>query len=254
MWPGGPSIHEVYPGQYPTDYNEQSASSPAVWSVEDGVIIGRQNPPGSGWGGYLNSDKKYGDFELMFEANPDWPADTGILIRKRANSFHGIQILLDHRQSGSIGGFFGNGIGSFHAVPFALDVARDRQGNPEALRQDDQATSIEPFHQGKRELLTRCTDIESFLKVWKFLDWNEFKVRCVGEKPLVTVWINGLEVAQINMATLIAPNYDAEAAADFLGPEGHIAFEVHDNDPLLKEGRWAPDAMCRWRNVRIKEL
>lgn len=56
------------------------------------------------------------------------------------------------------------------------------------------------------------------------------------------------------MATLKFPNYDADAVAAALGRGGHIAFEVHDNDGMLKEGRCGRGAACRWRNVRIKEL
>jgi 3-keto-disaccharide hydrolase len=111
----------------PDDYEAQAARHPAVRTVEDGAIVGRQDAPGSGWGGYLVSEGTYGDYELIVETNPDWPADTGIYLRKQARTFHGIQVLIDHRQSGSIGGFYGNGIGGFHAVPFAIDAPLRRQ-------------------------------------------------------------------------------------------------------------------------------
>jgi Domain of Unknown Function (DUF1080) len=254
MWPGGPTVHEAYPGAFPLDYNERSVKHPAVWTVEDGAIVGRQDSPGSGWGGYLVSEQKYADFELNFEANPDWPADTGIMLRKKAFSFHGVQVLLDHRQSGSIGGFYGNGISGFHAVPFALDVTRDSAGNPTGLCPDNPATSVEPWSQTKRDLLTEAGNVEDFLANWRFLDWNTFRIRITGAKPVVTVWINGTLTASINLSTLQAPNYDADAVAAALGREGHIAFEVHDNDGMLKEGRWGHNAACRWRNIRIKEL
>ena len=62
-------------------------------------------------------------------------------------------------------------------------------------------------------------------------------------------------VASIDLGTMQFANYDADAVAAFLGPKGHIAFEVHDNDwKGLGEGRWGRDAACRWRNIRIKEL
>ena len=64
-------------------------------------------------------------------------------------------MLLDHRQSGSIGGFYGNGIGGFHAVPFALDARRDASGTPIGLQLDDPATSVEPFGPEKRAMLTK---------------------------------------------------------------------------------------------------
>jgi Domain of Unknown Function (DUF1080) len=254
MWPGGPNVLQAYPDMFPADYAEQAAAHPAVWTVEDGAIVGRQDTPGSGWGGYLVTEGTYGDFELIFEAKPDWPADTGIMLRKKAQSFHGFQVLLDHRKSGSIGGFYGNGISGFHAVPFALDVVSDAAGNPVGLREDVPATSIEPFRQDKRDLLTYGCSAEEFLAAWKWGGWNTFRVRLVGVKPQAAVWINGLKVASIDLATMKFPNYDADAVAEFLGPKGHIAFEVHDNDKRLGEGRWGRNAACSWRNIRIKEL
>ncbi|MFV0252608.1 MAG: DUF1080 domain-containing protein [Beutenbergiaceae bacterium] len=252
VYPGGPQILEAL-DRFPADYQEHADAHPAVWAVEDAVIVGRQEPPGTGYGGYLISDREYGDFELRLEANPDWPADTGVMLRRR-DTWEGLQVLIDHRQSGSIGGFFGNGLGSFHAVPFALDAVRDEAGNAIGLRADDPATSVEPFSQAKRDMLIQAADVDEFLAVWNWGDWNEFRIRCVGELPHTTVWINDLLVAEIDLASLQAPNFDAAAVLATLGRQGHIAFEVHDNDPMLGKDRWAPEARCRWRNVRIKEL
>jgi hypothetical protein len=255
LWPGGPHVLEAMT-LFPRDYQEHADAHPAVWTVEDGVVVGRQNPPGSGYGGYLLSDESYGDFELIVEAKPDWPADTGIMLRRSADSWEGVQVLIDHRRSGSIGGFFGNGLGSFHAVPFALDAVVDADGAPVGLRGDDPATSVEPFSPAKRELLTEAADLDEFLTAWKWDDWNEFRIRCVGEIPEITVWINGLLVSKIDLAALDAPNYDAPAIWSMLGTEGRIAFEVHDNDPApgMAEDRWGTGAACRWRNARIARL
>jgi hypothetical protein len=253
LYPGGPTVAEVNSG-FPRDYDKRADVNPAAWTVQDGAIVGRQQPEGSGYGGYLVSESDYGDFELRLEANPDWPADTGIMLRWRTESWAGLQVLVDHRQSGSIGGFFGNGIGCFHAVPFALDARRTPDGTPAGLRPDDPATSVEPFTLAKRAMLTKSADIEDFLAVWRWHDWNNFRIRCVGPKPVTTVWINDLLVAEIDLGRLQAPHYNADAVLDLLGPRGHIAFEVHDNDPVLGQNRWAPTSRCRWRNIHLKEL
>jgi hypothetical protein len=178
LYPGGPDILEVNP-DFSRDYQEHADANPAAWSVEDEVIVGRQQPEGSGYGGYLISDRDYGEFELRLEANPDWPADTGIMVRRRRDSWEGLQVLIDHRQSGSIGGFYGNGIGGFHAVPFALDVRADPDGTPAGLQPDDPATSVEPFTPAKRAMLTKSADVEDFLAVWRWGDWRQADYDCL---------------------------------------------------------------------------
>jgi hypothetical protein len=61
-------------------------------------------------------------------------------------------------------------------------------------------------------------------------------------------------VAEIDLATMSHPHYDADAVLAILGPRGHIALEVHDNDPVLGQSRWGIGASCRWRGIRIREL
>lgn len=245
LWPGGPNFYDVHP-DLPDHLEAQARRHPAAWTVEDGVIVGRQSPLGSGFGGYLVSEETFGDFDLSLEANPDWPADTGIMIRRRFDSWAGLQVLLDHRPNGSIGGFYGNGIGGFLAAPFTLD--RDTRGAEMFV------SNAPPWSSASRDLLTFAAEPTDFLNVWRKDQWNTVRVRCVGSVPTVTTWINGLRIAEIDLGRLSAPHYDREAVARTLGPEGHIALEVHDNDPALGLDRWGSDAACRWRDIRITRL
>jgi len=243
------------PGPNPNSESYQRAKQTSgKWTVEDGAIAGRQDPPGCGYGGYLLSDGVYGDFELAFEARPDWPADTGILVRASALGSQGFQILLDHRKSGNIGGIYGNGIGGFHGINFTLDAKVDEQGQPIGLMLEDPSSTLEPLTPDKPALLAYAATGEQFLSVWKWDDWNAFRIRVEGASPRITVHINGLKISEIDTASLVHPKYDAAAIRELLGPKGHIAFEIHDNDPGMGEARWAPEAACRWRNIRVREL
>jgi len=253
LWVGGQTLRDLAPTAFSEEYWENAPSRPAVWTVEDGAVVGRQDAPGSGYGGFLVSERNFGDFELVLEANPDWPADTGVLVRKRPHAWEGIQIVVDYRQSGSIGGFYGNGIGGFHAVSFAFDAELDENGRLIRLKEDDPTTSIEPLDR-KSELLTYGATAEEFLSTWKTGEWNELRIRVIGAKPVITTWVNGVKIAEIDMAALNVPNYDADEVAGFLGAEGRIALEVHDSDPASDSGRWGTDSACRWRNIRVKEL
>ncbi|MGW9111680.1 3-keto-disaccharide hydrolase [Microbacterium sp. NPDC055683] len=249
--PGGPSVLDRLP-DLPRDYNALAADRAAVWSVEDGAIVGRQSVPG--WGGYLVSERTFGDFELELEMRPDWPADTGVMIRRRRDTWEGLQVLVDHRRSGSIGGFYGNGIGGFHGVPFAIDARLDEHGRPVGLVEDDPAHSREPITPEKRAMLARAGTVDDFLRSWRWDDWNRLRIRCTGARPVVTTWVNDVLVAEIDTASFAYPGYDPDAVWDRLGARGHIAFEVHDNDPGMGAERWGEGAACRWRNIRIEEL
>jgi hypothetical protein len=248
VWPGGPE-----PDRSSPEYLAAAATS-GRWTVEDGAIVGGQEPAGSGLGGYLVSDETYADFELTFEVDPDWPADTGVLLRATDIGSQGYQVLIDHRRSGSIGGFYGNGIGGFHAVAHTFDVERDGDGRPVRLVEDDPATTLEPVTDAKRALLSSTSSAEAFLDAWRFGDWNEMRVRCTGDSPVLTTWVNGVLLSEIDTGAITWPHYDPAAVRALLGRSGHIALEVHDNDPGMGPDRWAPGAVVRWRNLRLESV
>jgi len=253
IWPGGPPIAELRKSRgIPAPVEPEK--HPAKWSVKNGAIVGEQEFPGAGYGGYLITEKAYGDFELVLEVKPDWPADTGVMLRRRMDEWTGYQVLIDHRESGSIGGFYGNGLASFMAVPFKFKSVKDASGKVVGMQLDTPDTSIEPVTPEQVARLSYAGKAEDFLKAWKWGDWNELRIRVVGAMPVITTWVNGVEIAELNTATMKSPNYDAKAALAFLGPRGHIALEVHDNDAVFKDARWGKGAQVRYRNIRIKEL
>jgi len=235
-----------------TEEYENAWAHKGLWTVRDGILEGRQDPPGCGFGSYLVSNDTFEDFELIYEAKPDWPADTGVYIRADETGTCGYQILLDHRKSGSIGGFYGNGLGGFHAINWNVDAVYDGEGNATGIRIEDPATTLEPVTPDKPALLQYKTEGETFLRAWKWNDWNEFRVLCEGRYPVITTWINDVKIAQIDMNRLDASRFDRNAA-ERLGTRGHISLEVHDNDQM-GEARWGKNAATRFRNIRIREL
>lgn len=184
LWPGGPHPD----GQPDVELAKLTAGS---WHVVDGMIVGGQER--HGYGGYLLTDEEFGDFELTFEVLPDWPADTGVVMRCTGRGSQGYQVLIDHRKSGSIGGFYGNGIGAFHASAFNLDVETDESGAATGLRLETPETTLEPINPAAVAQLAYHLDPQEFLRIWRFGEWNEFRVRCVGRLPRLTSWINGVK-------------------------------------------------------------
>ena len=220
------------------------------WQVIDGAISGKHDPEDSLFGAYLITEEKFGDFELDLDTNPDWPIDTGIMVRAHEVGSVGFQILVDYRPFGTVGGIYGNSIGNFRTTGFAFNGEKlpgYRVTNMQPSEPDGNFTSVEPTH---------TASYDDFIRVWKLNDWNHIKIRCVGRIPIITVWVNNLKFCELDTSKIQASGYDAEAVAKLLGPSGHIAFEVHDISPnsQLSLDRWAKGAACRWKNITITEL
>lgn len=226
-------------------------SNTGRWTVENGFISGGQHPPGSGMGAYLVSDEAFLNFELQLEARPDWPIDTGIYIRTSVGGNIGIQVLLDHRPVGGIAGYFGNGLGSFHAMEYGFI------GEPESDCKEchvSRLIPVRPAEPTKHVPLEFSAPAATFLRVWKLNDWNHFRIRCVGDLPRLSTWINGEKISEFDVGRVQAPDFDPKAIAAAVGKPGRISFEVHNNDAFLGRLRWWPGAVCRWRNIAVKIL
>lgn len=226
----------------------KSQASPSLgkWVVADGVIVGGQDPPGTG--SYLVSDEAFDDFELVIEARPDWPADTGILVRTVPEGNIGIQVLLDHRPHGGIAGYYGNGLGGFHAYQFAFNANRDKAGRVTRLIPEA------PSEPTSRVPLDFAAPADVLMKVWKPGDWNRFRIRSVGALPYLTTWINGERISELDTAAIKLRNFDPKAMLERIGRSGHVALEVHNSDARMGKDRWAPGAVCRWRNIYVRTL
>ncbi|WP_321476557.1 family 16 glycoside hydrolase [uncultured Paludibaculum sp.] len=74
------------------------------WRVENGVLVGMQNPKGKG--GILLTDKKYKNFEVYLELNPDWGCDGGLFLRSSERG-EAYQVMIDYREGGTLGGVYG---------------------------------------------------------------------------------------------------------------------------------------------------
>jgi len=74
------------------------------WHVEDGTIVGSQNPPGQG--GILLTDRKYRNFEVTLELKPDWGCDSGLFLRSN-EAGQAYQVMLDYLPKGNMGGVYG---------------------------------------------------------------------------------------------------------------------------------------------------
>lgn len=208
------------------------------WRLEDGVIVGEQDPPGSGNGGILLTDRKFGDFELLIDLKPDWGVDSGLFLRS-TDKGECFQMMVDYHDGGDVGHLYGEGTGGFNNRPFSLFGVNDDQKKLVGL-------TTKPVDDPPPAGFS--VSGEEWLRAWKLDDWNTARVRCVGQPPTITTWINDVKISEFDGQSFAGKNYDKQKVADQLGRQGSIALQVHGGKS------WPKGAKCRWRNIKIKEL
>jgi hypothetical protein len=208
------------------------------WFVEEGAIVGEQDPPGSGNGGILLTDKKFGDFELLIDMKPDWGVCSGLFLRGNDKG-QCFQMMVDYHDNGNVGHIYGEGTGGFNNRPFDILGVYDDAKKLAGLKA--KPTSAK---------LPKAFSIsgEDWVKAWKLDDWNTAKVRVVGNPPHITTWINGVKVTEFDGQTWDGASYDRDKVARTLGKEGSIAVQVHGG------AGWPKGAKCRWKNIKIREV
>ncbi len=75
----------------------------AVWTVEDGAIVGREGRDHAG--GLLYTERPYQSFLLSLEAKVDFPFDSGIFLRMSPRG-RGAQVTIDNHPTGEIGAIY----------------------------------------------------------------------------------------------------------------------------------------------------
>ena len=209
------------------------------WTVEDGAIAGEQDPPGSGNGGIMLTDRKFGDFELLIDIKPDWGVCSGLFLRStdRGNCF---QMMVDYHNSGNVGHLYGEGTGGFNTRSFSVD-GKLKDGRVVGF-------TAKPNKEYEKFPATYTCKAEEWIRAWKIDGWNTARVVCKGKYPTITTWINGVKISSFDGEKFSHPRYNKEKIAQTLGAEGSIAVQVHG-------GRgWPKGAKCRWKNIKIKPL
>jgi len=105
--PGGSKFHSVFNGRDLTGWHISKTNHHGQtrgWVVDNGVITGTQDKPGHG--GILLTDKRYKNFEVQLEINPDYSCDSGLFLRASEKG-EAYQVMLDYLDGGSMGGVYG---------------------------------------------------------------------------------------------------------------------------------------------------
>ncbi len=78
-----------------------------AWKVEDGVLTATQDKKDNG--GIVLTDKKYKNFEVYLEMNPDFGCDSGLFLRSTEKG-EAYQVTLDYLPGGTMGGIYGEAL------------------------------------------------------------------------------------------------------------------------------------------------
>jgi len=210
------------------------------WHVEDGAITGQQDPPGSGNGGILLTDRKFGDFELLIDMKPDWGVCSGLFLRGN-DVGQCLQMMVDYHDAGNVGHLYGEGTGGFNTRAFDIAGVYDADKKLTGLKTTNHKSAADVG------LIRSCTP-QQWVEAWKINDWNTAQVIVEGEYPTITTWINGLEVCHFDGAASTVERYDKDDVLKKLTDAGSIAVQVHGG------GGWPNGAKCSWRNIKIRVL
>ncbi|MBN1275122.1 VCBS repeat-containing protein [Candidatus Woesearchaeota archaeon] len=184
----------------------------AYWETRGDMIVARQQ---GGNGGELISTQSFSDYEVVFDAWPDYSVDTGLYVRATDDG-KGYQVTIDYQPNNPIGGIWLSGIGDTGVWDFEI-------------KDEDE---IQPSRWGD----TPAFDMDAWSYIWKEHDWNQFRVRVEGNPVKITTWINGWKV------------HEYQDTQTRLSSTGKIALQVHDGaDDYL----WADGAVARFRNIKV---
>ena len=208
------------------------------WMVEDGAIAGEQDPPGSGIGGVLMTDQKFGNIEVMVDAKPDWGICSGFFLRC-AEGGQAFQMMVDYHDDGNVGHVHSELCGSFNNRPFLIDGIYD---------DDNKLIGMKTKPSGLKFPEAYSISGPDWVKIWKINQWNTLKVRIVGNPAHVTTWINGTKISEFDGKTYDGPRYDKQKVADLLGDRGSIGLQVHGGSS------WPQGAKCRWKNLKVRTI
>ncbi|MFT4546718.1 MAG: hypothetical protein ACI8XO_002378 [Verrucomicrobiales bacterium] len=234
--------HPIFNGKNLDGWSVEPSSNDddPSWSVQDGSLA--ISSPVAQSGGRLMTDASYRDFELSFEYRSTWGNSASLSLRANEEG-EGIGLGLDHVDGGNVG--LPKSIAGC-CGPFSLYETRITHGIGKGATFTIQYDGRIGYDGIAKDNLLEVCGLREYLTEWDGAYWNLVRVRCVGDKPIVTVWINGLLVCRFDAGTVSMQQKNPVQIGGIekflVNPEGRIGFEVHSTTSekpefLLREVR-----------------
>ncbi|MCC6863074.1 MAG: DUF1080 domain-containing protein [Bryobacterales bacterium] len=144
------------------------------WKVENGVVSVTQDREGNG--GILLTDRKYRNFEIYLEMQPDFGCDSGLFLRSSEKG-EAYQVMLDYLPKGNMGGIYGE----------RLEGVKGARGDWEKAWKKDEWNSLRARIEGAAPHIT----------VWingvQVTDWTDTANHAAGgaEDGMIALQIHG---------------------------------------------------------------
>jgi hypothetical protein len=106
-----------------------------------------QDRPGDG--GIVLTDRKYRDFEISLDLNPDYGCDSGLFLRSNEKG-EAYQVLIDYLDGGAVGGVYGEGLKNVatYVPPEWHEVWKNNQWNHLRARIEGEVPHIQVWLNG----------------------------------------------------------------------------------------------------------
>lgn len=214
--------------------------SGGVWIVDPSQHILYSREEGAN-GDILVTNKKYDNYEIVFDVWPIFGNDGGVFNRTTASGSCW-QSTLDYIQGSSVGGSFNEKSwmpGSLNDDPFLFGGS---PANPSVSTWTTFTKNLDPTSFGCSAGGCVASDFE---KVWDINGWNQFRVK----------FYDGLTVGRsVTMENFFrklgAPNWvpTYKKTQSQVTPAGPIALQIHG------AGRWKAGTYNLYRNIKVRPL
>src|SRR3954471_15888610 len=130
------------------------------WKVEGGVLSATQDKKDNG--GIVLTDRKYKNYEVYLEMNPDFGCDSGLFLRASEKG-EAYQVMLDYLPGGNMGGVYGERLQGVRGAPAKDWEQHWKKGEWNTIRARIEGTPahIQVWMNGMQ--LTDWTDTENHL-------------------------------------------------------------------------------------------
>lgn len=145
------------------------------WKVENGVLQATQDKKDNG--GIVLTNKKYKNFEVSLELNPDFGCDGGLFLRASEKG-EAYQVMLDYLPGGSMGGVYGERLQGVKGAPVRDWEKHWKKGEWNTIR-------------------ARIEGVVPHIQVWmngtQVLDWTDTENHLVdkAEEGMIAVQVHG---------------------------------------------------------------